>query len=274
MLQRTSLATDCLATICYWLALCIAIGVFTPVAFAELPERIVLRHLATFPHDDQAFTQGLLWHDGYLYESTGKYGRSSIRRVEPTTGRIVQRFNMPSQFFGEGLTLFGDSLFQLTWRENVAFVYDRETFEITGRFQYLGEGWGLTNNDNQLIMSNGSNVLQFRDPRNFRLVRSINVFDRRGPRPQPVYGLNELQWIRGEVWAKVFMTTRIVRINPRTGNVIGWIDMAPFVPPEHRVEGTEAVLNGIAFDPENNHVYITGKLWNVMHKFLIEIPGN
>jgi len=254
-----------------WLAFCLAMGIFTPFVFAELPERIVLRHLATFPHDNQAFTQGLLWHEGYLYESAGQYGKSSLRRVEPTTGRVVARLNLPPQFFAEGLALVGDSLFQLTWRENVCLVYDRETFELKGQFRYPGEGWGLTYNGTHLIMSNGSNVLRFIDPKTFRPQREVPVFDRRGTRAQPVHLLNELQWIRGEIWANVFQTTRIVRINPRNGNVIGWIEMAPFVPEEHRGD-MDRVLNGIAFDPENNHVYITGKYWNVMHRFLLQVP--
>ena len=256
----------------HWLLLCFAIGVLTPFASAELPERIVLRHLATFPHDDQAFTQGLLWHNGYLYESAGQYGKSSLRRVEPTTGRVVARFNMPPHFFAEGLALVDDSLFQLTWRENVCIVYDRETFQVKGHFQYPGEGWGLTYDGTHLIMSNGSNVLQFLDPKTFRPLRRVQVFDRRGVRPVPVAYLNELEWIRGEVWANVWKTTRIVRINPRTGNVIDWIEMAHFVPAEHREDRTERVLNGIAFDPDNDHVFITGKYWNVLHKFRLEVP--
>ena len=254
-----------------WLIVCLTTGMFMPFALAELPERIVLHHLATFPHDDQAFTQGLLWHNGYLYESAGRYEKSSLRRVDPTTGRVVQRLNLPPQFFAEGLALVGNSLFQLTWREQVCFVYDRETFQLKGRFQYRGEGWGLTYDGTHLIMSNGSSVLRFIDPETFTPQRNIEVFDRRRGRPEPVRFLNELQWIRGEIWANVFQTTRIVRINPNNGNVIGWIEMAPFVPREH-LNHPDRVLNGIAFDPDRNHVYITGKLWNVMHQFLLEVP--
>jgi len=255
-------------------AFLLALGVFLPFSFAsELPEQIVLRHLATFPHDTRSFTQGLLWDDGFLYESAGQYGESSLRRVEPTTGRITARVDLPPMFFAEGLALVDDSLYQLTWREQVCFVFDKKTFRRTGEFRYSGEGWGLTYDGRQLIMSNGTNVLRFLDPKTFREQRRVSVTDGIGkPRPEPVRNLNELEWIRGEIWANVWQTTRIVRINPRNGNVIGWIEMAPYVPPEHRGDNLERVLNGIAFDPENNHVYITGKYWSVMHQFLLEIP--
>ena len=230
-----------------------------------------MRHLATFPHDNRAFTQGLLWHDGFLYESTGQYGESSLRRVEPTTGRVTANVNLPPQFFAEGLAHVDDSLFQLTWRENVCFVYDKKTFQLKGRFQYPGEGWGLTYDGRHLIMSDGTNGLRFLDPKTFRQVRRVEVTESLPNRRQPVRNLNELEWIRGEVWANVWTTTRILRINPRNGNVIGWIEMSPYVPPEHRGDTQNAVLNGIAFDPENNHVYITGKYWNVIRQFLLEI---
>jgi len=254
-------------------AFLLTLGIFLPFSFgAELPEQIVLKHLATFPHDSRAFTQGLLWDDGYLYESAGQYRESSLRRVDPTTGRITARVDLPPMFFAEGLALVDDSLYQLTWQENVCFVYDKKTFQRKGEFRYAGEGWGLTTDGRQLIMSNGTNVLQFIDPKTFRVLNRVNVTDSVQNRRVPVRNLNELQWIHGEIWANVWTTTRIVRINPRTGNVIGWLEMAPYVPAEHRNDNQERVLNGIAFDPENNHVYITGKYWNVMHQFLLEIP--
>jgi glutamine cyclotransferase len=233
----------------------LVLGVYLPFSLgSELPEQIALRHLATFPHDRGAFTQGLLWHDGSLYESTGQYGESSLRRVEPTTGRVTAHIDIPPQFFGEGLALVDDSLFQLTWRENVCFVYDRKTFQLKGRFQYPGEGWGLTYDGRHLIMSDGTNVLRFLDPKTFRQLRRVEVTDSVQNRRQPVRHLNELEWIRGEVWANVWQTTKIVRINPRNGNVVGWIEMAPYVPPEHRGDTQNAVLNGIAYAAENKHV--------------------
>ena len=256
-------------------AFCLTLGFFLSASCAsELPEKIVLRHLATFAHDSKAFTQGLLWDNGFLYESTGQYGESSLRRVDPTTGRITARGDLPPQFFAEGLALVDDSLFQLTWRENVCFVWDKKTFQFKRQFQYPGEGWGLTYDGKQLIMSDGTNALRFLDPKTFRQQRRVEVTDSiQNRRPVPVRNLNELEWIRGEIWANVWMTTRIARINHKNGNVIGWIEMAPYIPEEHRGDSQNAVLNGIAFDPANNHVYITGKLWNVMHQFLLEVPA-
>ena len=253
---------------------CSVLGILVSFSSAsELPEQIVLRHVASFPHDKGAFTQGLLWDNGILYESTGQYGESSLRRSEPTTGKVTARVDLPRQFFAEGLALVDNSLFQLTWRENVCFVYDKKTFQLTGRFQYPGEGWGLTYDGRQLIMSDGTSVLRFLDPKTFRpLRRGLEVTDTQNRRSVPVRNLNELEWVRGEIWANVWMTTRIARINPRNGNVIGWIEMAPHIPQEHQGDLQNAVLNGIAFDPANNHVYITGKLWNVMHQFLLEVP--
>ena len=247
-------------------------GAFVSCARAELPEQITLRHLATFPHDNTSFTQGLLWDDGYLYESAGHYGKSSLRRVEPKTGKVLARFDLPRQFFAEGLTLVDDLLYQLTWQENVCFVYDKKTLQFKGQFQYPGEGWGLTYDGKHLILSDGSNALRFYDPKTFKIQRKVDVIERKKTRPEPVRNLNELEWISGEIWANVWQTTRIVRINPKNGNVIGWIEMAPFVPEEHRGDTQNRVLNGIAFDPATNHVYITGKYWAVMHQFQLEIP--
>ena len=252
------------------LAVCLGIGI--PFSFAELPEQITLRHLATFPHDKNSYTQGLLWNDGVLYESAGHYGQSSLRRVDPTTGNITARIDLPRPFFAEGLALTGDSLYQLTWKENVCFVYDKKTFQPKGQFQYPGEGWGLTSDGKQLILSDGTNTLRFYEPKTFKIQRKVDVLDKKKPRPEPVRNLNELEWVCGEIWANVWQTTRIVRINPKNGNVVGWIEMASFVPAEHRNDTQNCVLNGIAFDPATNHVYITGKYWNVLHQFQLEIP--
>ena len=254
------------------LFLCPAMGIFMPFVFAELPEKIPLRHLAALPHDKHSFTQGLLWDGGYLYESAGQYGTSSLRRVEPKTGNVTARVDLPQQFFAEGLALAGSSLFQLTWQENVCFVYDKKTLQLIGQFQYPGEGWGLTYDGKHLILSDGTNALRFFDPQTFKLQRRLDVFDTlQKRRPEPVRSLNELEWVHGEIWANVWTTTRIVRINPKNGHVIGWIEMASFVPEEHRDDTHNCVLNGIAFDPATNHVYITGKYWNVIHQFQIEI---
>jgi glutaminyl-peptide cyclotransferase len=241
-------------------------------ASAELPEQITLRHLATFPHDNTSFTQGLLWHDGSLYESAGHYGQSSLRQVKPTTGEIVARFDLPRQFFAEGLALADDLLYQLTWQENVCFVYDKKTLQFKGQFQYPGEGWGLTYDGKHLVLSDGTNALRFYDPKTFKIQRKVDVFDKTKARPEPIRNLNELEWIHGEIWANVWQTTKIVRINPKNGNVIGWIELAAFVPEQLRSDTQNRVLNGIAFDPATEHVYITGKYWSVMHQFQLEIP--
>ena len=270
----------------HWLIASLAMGFVPSSLGAELPERlvsfslaakppeqIVLRYLATFPHDHTAFTQGLLWNDGYLYESTGQYGQSTLRRVEPKSGKVTARAHLTPQFFAEGLALVGDSLFQITWRENTCFVLEKATFQKKGEFRYPGEGWGLTSDGESLIMSDGTNVIRFFDPQTFKPKHKIEVVDTpKNQRPVPIRNLNELEWIRGEIWANVWQTTKIVRIDPKKGNVLGWIEMAPFVPPEHRGDTQNCVLNGIAFDPVTNHVYITGKYWNVMHQFQLEIP--
>ena len=264
---------------------CLIAGVlFTSASFAELPERITslslaakppeqvtLRYLATLPHDRSAYTQGLLWNDGSLYESTGHYGQSTLRRVEPKSGKVTARVPIPPRFFAEGLALVDDSLFLLTWRENFCFVFDKATLQIKGEFRYPGEGWGLTDDGESLIMSDGSNVIRFFDPKTFKQKRKIEVVDTlKNQRSMPIRNLNELEWINGEIWANVWQTTRIVRIDPKKGTVLGWFELAPFVPPEHRNDNEDRVLNGIAFDPETKHVYITGKYWNVMYQFQLE----
>jgi glutamine cyclotransferase len=263
-----------LRNIRYFIA-CLTVGCFSPVSVSlELPERIDLRHIASYPHDEKAFTQGLLWNGGVLYESTGQYGESTLRRVDPKTGTVTGYVNLPPRFFAEGLTLIGDSLFQLTWRENLCFVFDKATLQKKGQFQYSGEGWGLANDGNLLIVSDGTNVLRFFDPKTFKQKRKIEVTDKnvRTKRSEPVRNLNELEWVHGEIWANVWQTTKIVRIEPQKGNVIGWIELEKFVPAKHRRDTNECVLNGIAFDPATNQIYITGKYWDVIHLFQIELP--
>ena len=260
-------------TLC-WLAVCAPISVLLSSSCgAELPEQIVLRHLVSFQHDNKAFTQGLLWDDGFLYESAGQYGESSLRQIDPKTGEVKAQVKLPSQFFAEGLALVGDSLFQLTWRENICLVFDKKTLQFKRQFPYAGEGWGLTYDGKDLILSDGTNTLRFLDPKTFKLKRKVEVLDSIQKRkPEPVCSLNELEWICGEVWANIWTDTRIVRINPKNGNVIGWVEMATFVPPEHSNDKQNCVLNGIALDPATNHIYITGKYWRVMHQFKLEIP--
>ena len=218
-----------------------------------------------FPHDPEAFTQGLLLHsDGLLYESTGLYGESDLRAVEVESGEVVRQFDIPEQIFAEGLTLLGNRLFQISWREQVALVYEIETgiaedtFEPLGAFQYTGEGWGLWDDESLLYMSDGSHVITVRDPETFAPVRTMNV---------TLYGayvdeINELECVDGNIWANVWQTDSILRIDAQTGIVTGVVDGRALLSPEERAAlESGAVLNGIAYNPETETFLVTGKRW-------------
>lgn len=210
----------------------------------------------SYPHDAQAFTQGLVYVDGRLYESTGIRGQSSLRMEELETGRILQFHDMPGQYFAEGLTNWGGTLIQLTWENHTALVYDRSTFKLLRTFSYTGEGWGLTQDGKSLILSDGTARLRFLDPETFREVRQLTVRDR----GKPVTQLNELEFIHGQVYANIWHSDRIARISPATGKVLGWIDLTGLLPASER-SSSEAVLNGIAWDSAHNRLFVTGKLW-------------
>jgi len=209
----------------------------------------------SYPHDAEAFTQGLEYVDGFLYEGTGLNGRSSIRRVALDTGDVVQRRAVGPEHFGEGITIWENNLFELTWQSQVALVYDRRTFQPIRSFSYKGEGWGLTHDAASLIMSDGSPDLRFLDPVSFRERRRVRVVDA----SVPVKDLNELEFVKGEVWANVWTTDFIARIDPATGRVTGWIDLRGLLPAGDRAG--DAVLNGIAYDSAGDRVFVTGKLW-------------
>ena len=211
--------------------------------------------IKSYPHDRDAFTQGLLYLDGFLYESTGLNGRSSIRKVKVETGEIVQRHEIPSQYFGEGIAVWGSELFELTWQSGIAFVYDRLTFKEKRTFRYTGEGWALTGDADGLIMSDGTDALRFIDPATFRERRRVSVT----ADGQPLRNLNELEYVKGEIFANVWMTDRIARINPQSGKVTGWIDLSGLLPPRDRASAD--VLNGIAYDQAGDRLFVTGKLW-------------
>lgn len=214
------------------------------------------RIIHTYPHDPSAFTQGLIYSDGHLYESTGLNGHSSLRMVDLQTGRVLQSVPVPSRYFGEGLAAWGSTLVQLTWQAHIAFVYDRFSFRLLRTFHYDGEGWGLTADGKDLILSDGTAYLRFLDPTNFHEVRRIEVRDQ----GQPVTQLNELEYVRGQIYANVWHSDRIARISPATGAVMGWINLSGLLPDNERSD-PEAVLNGIAYDPIHDRLFVTGKLW-------------
>jgi glutamine cyclotransferase len=210
----------------------------------------------TYPHDRNAYTQGLIFEEGILYEGTGRWGRSTLRKVELGTGNVLQLYSLPDQFFGEGVTVFGDKIFQLTWKSHLGFVYDKESFELLQEFEYPTEGWGITHDGERLIMSDGTSTLHFLEPETLEEIGQIDVHDNDGP----VIRLNELEYIRGEIYANVWQTDRIARIDPGTGQVTGWIELAGLLSPEDRSQPVD-VLNGIAYDAEHDRLFVTGKLW-------------
>lgn len=212
--------------------------------------------LARFPHDTSAYTQGLLYHDGVLYESTGRYGVSELRRVELESGRVLQRVRLPDDRFGEGLALLDGRLFQLTWESGVGYVYDVETLALVDSFTYTGEGWGLTTDGESLIMSDGSDTIRFLDPQTFETVRTVAIRDNGAP----LKDINELEYIGGVLYANIYRTDWIVRIDPETGNVLNWTNMRGLLSTRERTPYTD-VLNGIAYDAENDRLFVTGKLW-------------
>lgn len=209
----------------------------------------------SYPHDPQAFTQGLVFVEGVLYESTGLNGRSGIRKVKLETGEVLQVQPLESRFFGEGIAVVGDRIIQLTWQSGVGFVYDRASFQRQRTFTYAGEGWGLTYDGRRLIMSDGTATLRFLDPQTLKETGRVEVRDAGRPVPQ----LNELEVVKGEILANVWQTERIVRISPKTGEVLGWIDMRGLLTPSEasRVD----VMNGIAYDAKNDRLFVTGKYW-------------
>ena len=221
--------------------------------------------VATFPHDTTSFTQGLVFADGELYESTGLEGESTLRRVDITTGKTLQRLNVPGKYFAEGLALVGDELLQLTWQHHLGFVYDRKTFKQKRTFPYKTEGWGIAyDGSSRLVMSDGSDTLFFLDPKTLAVTKTLRVQDA----GRPVRNLNELEWIEGEIWANVWQTDRIARISPSTGDVTAWIDLGPLFPRTERRPPADE-LNGIAYDKARRRIFITGKKWPLMYQITV-----
>ena len=208
-----------------------------------------------WPHDPNAFTQGLVYLDGKMLESTGQEGRSSLRNVELQTGKILKKVDVPEPYFAEGIALLNNKIYQLTWQHQLGFIYDAQSFQKVGEFKYDGEGWGLTTDGHSLILSDGSNRIRFLDPDSFRVTKTIAVLDGKSP----VKELNELEFVNGEIYANIWHDDRIAAINPQTGHVNAWIDLTGLLQPGD-VQDPEAVLNGIAFDQSGNRLFVTGKL--------------
>jgi glutamine cyclotransferase len=235
--------------------------------------------IATFPHDTTSFTQGLVFADGEpagspsgglcpmgcLYESTGLNGESTLRRVDLKSGRTLQRIDVPKQYFAEGLALVGDELLQLTWQHKLGFVYDRKTFKQKRTFTYDSEGWGIAfDGSSRLVMSDGSDRLTFLDPKTLKQLKSMRVQDA----GRAVPNLNELEWIENEIWANVWQTDRIARINPNTGDVNAWIDLSSLFPRAQRLPPADE-LNGIAYDKATRRIFITGKKWPRLYQIVV-----
>jgi glutamine cyclotransferase len=219
----------------------------------------------TYPHDPGAFTQGLVFRDGKLLESTGQEGRSTLRSVDLESGQILRKVDLPSQYFGEGITILNGKVYQLTWQHKVGFIYDYQTFQKIGQFNYEGEGWGLTNDGRSLILSDGTNRLRFIDPDSFRVLRTVAVSEN----GKAISQLNELEFIHGEIYANIWHDKRIATIDPHSGVVTAWIDCSDL----QKRSGTpneEGVLNGIALDEASGRLFVTGKLWPKLFEIKIK----
>ena len=238
-------------------------------ASVTVPQRgaipvLTARVVKSYPHDPRAFTQGLEFFDGYLYESTGRQRQSTLRRVVIETGKVVQSVRLPDRTFGEGLTIFHGKIYQLTWLDKTGFIYDLQTFRKLGQFSYNTEGWGLTHDDASLILSDGTNRLQYIDPNSFQVTKTLEVF----AGPEAVTNLNELEFIRGEIWANIWHSDRIARIDPKSGQVTAWIDLAAIT--ERETHEQEDVLNGIAWDPGRQRLFVTGKDWPKLYEIVVK----
>jgi glutamine cyclotransferase len=212
--------------------------------------------VARYPHSTESYTEGFFYRDGLFYEGTGLNGHSSVLVIEPETGKVVQRLDLPAEYFGEGIVDWGANLYEWTWTSHICFVYDRFSLRLVKQFSYTGEGWGMTRNAREIISSDGTSVLRFRDPSTFKETHHITVHDG----TQAIERLNELEWIKGEIYANVWHTDRIARISPRNGRVLGWIDLTGLLPMDQMVN-SESVLNGIAYDAQHDRLFVTGKQW-------------
>lgn len=227
---------------------------------------ISVRVFDKIPHDKEAYTQGLFYHDGFLYESTGQRGFSSLRKIDPKNGEIIKKTDVPSEYFSEGISLHNDKIFMITWTSGKCFVYDPETFEMTEEMNYQGQGWGLTNYGDRLLMSDGSNILRIIDPKDFTIESNISIVDENY---NPIGYLNELEYIEGNVWANIWMKDKIAVIDIENQKLRYWVDIS------HLRSGfirnpQQEVANGIAYNKKDNMIYLTGKYWEYI--FLVKLP--
>jgi glutamine cyclotransferase len=220
----------------------------------------------TYPHDSKAFTQGLVIHDGIFYESVGIKGESDLRKVEIETGKVLKQKDVSDEYFAEGMTILNDKIYQITWQEFTGFVYDMD-FNQLREFRYQGEGWGLTNDGTNLIMSQGTHVIKFINPENFQTIRTIVVLDEYG---KPVMELNELEYIKGEIWANIWQEGVILRIDPANGKILGKIDLDQLDKEQQKADSNADVLNGIAYDEASDRIFITGKKWKKLFEIKIK----
>ncbi len=225
---------------------------------------LTVKLVRTYPHDPHAFTQGLEYYRGYLYESSGIAGQSTLRKVVLESGQVIQKVSVPPEYFGEGLTIFHDKIYQLTWLSKKGFIYDLRTFRQVGEFPYDSEGWGLTHDDKSLIMSDGTNKIRYIDPVSFAVTRTIELY----AEGQGVVNLNELEYVKGEILANIWHSTRIARVDPRSGQVVAWIDLSSIVAKEPHRE--EEVLNGIAYVKSADRLFVTGKNWSKLFEIKLE----
>lgn len=243
----------------------------TPAASSKVPV-YTYEIVNTYPHDPRAFTEGLFFHNGFLYESTGQEGKSDLRKVELETGKVVQRYNLSPDSFGEGATILDGKIYQLTWQQGIGFVYDAETFKLLREFRYSGEGWGLTNDGTSIYMTDSTHVIRVVDPETFKTIRTLVVFNDNG---EPLMRINELEFIKGEIWANVWHSedigkpNHIARIDPNTGKLLGWIDLDGISPDDVRRDA-ENTLNGIAYDEAGNRIFVTGKNWRKLFEIKIK----
>jgi len=238
--------------------------IYHPSGFANTAPIYGYRIVATYPHSTDSYTEGFFYLDGIFYEGVGISGHSAVMATAAETGKLLQRHNLPPEYFGEGIVDWGQYVYQWTWKSHVGFIYDRFTLQVVKKFTYTGEGWGMTRTAKELITSDGTSTLRFRDPATFRETRHIMVSDG----DKPIVQLNELEFIKGEIYANVWHSDRIARISPRSGHVLSWIDLSGLLPANQKYDA-ESVLNGIAYDPQHDRLFVTGKRWPLI--FEIEI---